>query len=181
MAGGRSKLSLLRIMIYSSLTATPASIRDQKTSSNTTLAIEGTSSAITLRGSDSSETPRILKLQIVKLPSAGDIYFSSDAIKPTLLGVDSFLPSMIPTDMYTRGVPVYYVGKTGFFTSPKRMFNGTLINPILTTPDAFQFRVLSPDNSYSAAVTQYVTVINVNDPTEIDVSKLSSSPKVKRL
>lgn len=61
------------------------------------------------------------------------------------------------------------------------MFNGTLINPVLTTPDTFQFRVLSPDNSYSAPVTQFVTVINVNDPTEIDISKLSSSPKVRRL
>ena len=139
---------------------------------NRTLVLENKNSPINLYGFDSSDIPRDLFIIITKLPKKGFLYNKNNNEK--IVNINYNL-SIITKKNYSEGISVFYTGNKYFFTTPKLTFNGSLVDRSFIEMDSFEFLVVSADGTYSLPTVQYITVKNVNDPTLIDISALTSS------
>ena len=72
---------------------------------------------------------------------------------------------------------IFYLGYENFFTFPNRTYDSTVIANPYPLGDHFQFRAVT-GGFYSTVVTQRVTIMNVNNPSIIDISEIASNPEV---
>lgn len=71
---------------------------------------------------------------------------------------------------YEIGLNVNYIGNKFFFTVPATSWNGTSLDSHL---DGFDYVVFSESGAESTSATQFVTVLNVNDPTDLGYKRNS--------
>ena len=123
------------------------------------------SSLLQLFGRTVATTPLPLYATIVKPPQLGSLFAMADSAgsRPLLQGIA--LLDSIPAGNLTAGVPVRYRAPSNYFTTPSVTWDGT---PLQQSADSFTYKITCPtDGTESVAVTQSVSIKNVNDMTHI--------------
>ena len=160
--GATGKPGPFDLKVFTSLSATPANLP-----LGDITVLEETKGEITLRGDDSSTSPRNLRYQIVSLPGNGDLF---DPANPdTKLVVGSIIAAEdVHSGSAYPGVRVVYRGHKDYFNYPNKMYNDTTFFGDL---DTFEYSavVASSTSAKSLPAAQQVRVKNVNDPVELDV------------
>lgn len=82
----------------------------------------------------------------------------------TTLRVGDSLSGAMSISNYDVGLHANYIGNKFFFNIPSVAWNGTTLS---STLDSFDFIVYSESGAESTPATQYVSVLNVNDPTDL--------------
>ena len=81
-----------------------------------------------------------------------------------LISSPNVLEGIISSGMYSNGLMVKYIGNNYYFNYPTTNWNGTIIH---AGDESFQYYVQSDDGEVSKIVKKFITVQNVNDPTNI--------------
>jgi hypothetical protein len=153
------------------------SINQEEISFIEPLVTEDQMSVIYVYGIDYSDHPRNITCTIVTLPTKGTLYyktknslsnnFSYELVKPNQT-VSQFLSSK----SYSKGFQFYYKSDSNDFTFPIMAWNGSLLPSSYREPDHFTFLIrtvqsLSSQTISSQPTTQFITIQNLNDPTEV--------------
>ena len=137
-------------------------------------AIPSSSTTSSSSSSISSSTRQII-IQVTKLPLNGVLYTSNTSSK-SLIKVNDII-NVMKKNQSTPKFEIFYLGNRNFFTFPNKTYNNSALKSPVPMGDYFQFRAVT-GGFYSTIVTQRITVRNVNNPTNIDISQLASNPKV---
>ncbi len=161
--GKRSVSKVYEISVFTGVVSTSSS------HTITPLAIEDSASNITIYTEDVSGKRRNLYVIIGSSCSYGRIYESSkrNSLHLNEVTAGDTLADVISSNDYAIGTMVKYIGNKNYFNVPNKMWNGSALSN--SDYDSFSFYARTDDNILSGTETQFISVQNVNDPTEISI------------
>ena len=158
--GKRSVSKSYEINVYTGIVATASSYATSQ------LATEDSVSNITIYAEDVSGKSRDLFVTVGSGCSHGQLYESSKAYSLSdEVGVGVALARVISASEYTSGIMVKYMGNKNYFNYPSVMWNGSALPT--SAYDSFSYYARTDNFIQSSVETQFISVQNVNDPTEI--------------
>jgi len=133
----------------------------------TVTAYEETAKLVLLSGRDESPQDRPLWVEILSLPSHGSL---TDPTTNLNLNVGDYLATGLVWPN-TSQVGVVYTGVKDYFNLPNTEWDGSTLAALSSDSsynDAFSFRVVSKSDGFtSKPAAQSLTVVNVNDASEV--------------
>jgi hypothetical protein len=133
------------------------------------------SSSSSSSSSFASTSSRQMTIQITKLPLNGVLYTTNTSSK-SLVKINDIIKVM-KKNQSSPQFETFYLGNANFFTSPNKTYDNSVIANSYPLGDFFQFRAVT-GGFYSTVVTQRVTLLNVNNPSILDISQIASNPEV---
>ena len=169
-SGRRSVSKVYEISVFTGLVTTSSGY------TLAPLAVEDSVSNISIYTEDVSGKERNLYVTIESSCSYGQIYESSYVSSLYLDEVDAgdTLVGVIRPSDYAIGSVVKYIGNKNYFNVPNKMWNGSALP---SNYDSFSFYARTDDNILSRTEIQFISVQNVNDPTEISIVYPGNSDK----
>lgn len=125
--------------------------------------------------SSSSTSSRQITIQVTKLPLNGVLYTTNTSSK-SLIKINDVIKVM-KQNQSSPEFEIFYLGNENFFTSPNKTYDNSVITNSYPLGDFFQFRAVT-GGFCSTVVTQRVTLMNVNNPSILDISQIVSNPEV---
>lgn len=159
------------ISIFTSILAIPATY-----TSTAPAAVENTKSPIKVYGVDKSSGKMTLRFKLIRSPTFGYLFRANSTVgassSSALINGDLLSSTPLLSSQYSIGTSVLYQSPPRFFTYPSTTWNGT---QLVVVPDSFDFVATTAtegmgggtSSAQSTVSTQYIGVLNVNDPTEI--------------